>query len=192
MQVPRRPSPSPAARRTGRTARFLGCLLTLAVLAGCSDADGGSAPPPAPPSSGPTSTGPSESTEPQPESAEGFIRRWAAANTEMQNSGKTTSFLSLSDGCSPCNDLAALVEQFYASGGYVRTDGWTVLSVAALAPRRGNRRVFQVDVNSRPTEYRESAEGPKKSLPGEQTQYQFTLEQLRGTWKVADYFEVST
>ncbi len=63
------------------------------VLSGCGD----DTPPPAPSSSAaPTSASPTtQPPSPQPESAEEFIRRWAEAGTEMQNSGKTGVFKSL-------------------------------------------------------------------------------------------------
>ena len=69
------------------------CLVVL-LLAGCGGGDDDSVadPPVAPATSSPTAS-------PQRESPEHFIRRWAAEDTRMQNTGETANFRDMSHGC---------------------------------------------------------------------------------------------
>ena len=119
-----------------QVARPLVALLAAALvpLAACSDDEPTSHPTPSPSmsSSSPTE---SESPDPQPESAEAFIRRWADATHAMQNAAIPTSFLLSPRRAHRAPTWSHLVVGFYDSGGYVKTDGWTVETIARVPVR---------------------------------------------------------
>ena len=96
--------------------RFLAALTCCGLLAlfGCSDDSSSSADPPSPT---PTST--STSPTPDAETPEEFVRRWVEVSNEMQNTGKTGEYRSLSRGCRPCTAVADQVEGYFGAGGYV-------------------------------------------------------------------------
>lgn len=173
------------ASPTAVTALLAAVLLSLG---GCGDDN---PPPPPPSSSTPTSPSPTTSSPTsQAESAEEFIRRWSEANNEMKASGDGKALLALTRDCDPCERLVATVEGFYAAGGYVTTDGWSVSSVRRAPSQNQRRPVYIVDVVSSPTEYRESASGPIKRLPGGPARYRFSLLKQSSTFLVTDYMEM--
>ncbi|MFN8196324.1 MAG: hypothetical protein U0R80_18815 [Nocardioidaceae bacterium] len=170
----------------------MAALLAAALLSlgGCGDDD---PPPPPPSSSTPTSPSPTTSSPTsQAESAEEFIRRWVDEDIKMQNSGETVEFLAMTSKCGPCSKLAQAVNRFYAAGGYVKTQGWEILSVERLPATAAGTRLMLVRVDGHPTEYRESSDGPVRRLPGGRTQFQFTLIKSEQSWLVRDYVEVSS
>lgn len=162
--------------------------LTLAVpllLSGCSE-DEPTPKIPDPTTSSPTPT-PDETETPEAESAEDFIRRWATVESEMENTGETSEYRSLSDGCRACADLADLVEKYYAAGGYVEWSGWDIRSIK---PRGNSDLVYVVKVQSAPTRYAEKAGGKEKGFEGGPGEHLITLEAVGASWVVADKSEV--
>ncbi|MFZ2013727.1 MAG: hypothetical protein WAV00_07900, partial [Nocardioides sp.] len=105
--------------------RILAAVLTapLLTLTACGGGGGSIADPPisSAPSSSPTTQ--------QRETPEHFIRRWAAENTRMQDTGHSSKFRSLSVGCRGCTRLADRVDAIYTAGGFIRTGGWQIRSV---------------------------------------------------------------
>jgi len=100
-------------------------LAPLLLLSACGGDDTSVADPPV----APTSPSTSAAHPPHRESAKAFIRRWAKAEQDMENTGETTRYLALSSGCRACRDLAHQISAYYAAGGYVRWGGWTLLSI---------------------------------------------------------------
>jgi hypothetical protein len=172
----------------GRTAAIVAAAL-LGLTAACTD---DSPPPPTPTtsSSTPTSPTPTTSPTPQPESAEAFIRRWAEANTEMQNSGDTSEFMSLTQGCTPCRRLRDIVRDYYSAGGFIRADGWSIRSITKAPSGDRSRPVFTVDVVSGKTKLRRAAGERLTILNGGPARFRFTLVRHSNTWLVVDYIEV--
>ncbi len=170
----------------------LGWALLVTGLVGC----GGDEPPPEPPSSATGSPSPTPTDSPSasdtagPETAEDFIRRWVEANTEMQNTGETAEFRKLGRGCSPCKSVADTVDSFYSAGGYVKTEGWNIESVEPGHESSGDGSQLILHIESRPTEYKESADGDVMRLPGEITRYRFDLGSRNDHWVVTDFVEV--
>ena len=119
----------------------------LLLLAACGGDDTSVADPPI----SPESTTSSPTQEPQQESAEHFIRRWADAEQEMQNTGSTRKYLDMSKGCKACEVLARTVHRYYVRGGYIHWNGWDIKSIRHY-PSSGDSISFTVRSISAPTE----------------------------------------
>jgi hypothetical protein len=155
------------------------------LLAGCSDEAAPAPKMPDPPSS--STPSPTESEEPDVESAEEFIRRWADVEAEMENTGETAEYRELSSGCKACMDLADLVERWYSAGGFIEWQGWTIQRVE---PRGGSQTEFVVRVRSSPTKYKESARGPIKTFDGGPGAHLLVLDEKGESWVVTHKAEV--
>jgi hypothetical protein len=163
-------------------------LVLLVALSGCRGGDSEAAPSPSPTPT--VSGGTSPSPTPQPETAEQFIRRWVEVYNEMQNTGDTEEFRLLGPKCPPCRRLAAGVGRYYADGGYVKTEGWRTLKTKEKVSVK-DKMQFDVEIDASPIRYRESADGPVKSLDGGRTTIRFDLLQRDDSWQVADFTQVA-
>ena len=158
------------------------------LLAGCSDKAEPSPKMPDPTTSSSTPT-PTDSETPEAESAEDFIRRWVKADREMFETGDTQPFLALGPNCDDCKDIAATVDRIYGAGGKVKWDGWEIV---ALAPRgEPSSHTFRFVVESAPTRYRESANGPWKELEGGRVIQLIVLEPFEASWQVLESRELA-
>jgi hypothetical protein len=163
--------------------RTAAALLTAGLLlAGCSD----DPEPRFEPTETPSPTETSSAAEPEAQSPEEFIRDWFEAGTDMQNSGETGTFLSLSDGCDACERFAADVEGVYKAGGFIRIKSEVVRRVE---PVGGD--AFEVTVVASPTTFRETAGSKPGSFPGGPNTYRVTVVERAGQWRVADYQDMS-
>jgi hypothetical protein len=159
--------------------------LALSALSACSD-DPEPILTPAPTETPTTATpSPTESESAEPEEPKEFIRRWVEVGNQMQNGGTTKAYRRLSPRCEPCLDLADRIDGFLDAGGFVRTEGWTILTIADPI---GTERmpVFAVEVDAEPTEYQESAGTPTHTLPGGRSRYEVTLEWRADRWFARD------
>jgi hypothetical protein len=163
-----------------RVRRTLAALLAAPCL--LSACGGGSSVADPPVSSHPTSSAPTIQP-PAHESPEHFIRRWAAAEKRMENTGKTGPYLAMSQGCRACQQLAEDIGRFYSNGGYATWGGWRILSISREDPK-GTSLVFDVKVDSLPTTYRESADGSIKHLQGGPATHQLTMQPVGRSWRV--------
>jgi hypothetical protein len=167
--------------------RLLAAALLTSVLAGCSDDEPTPAPDPSPSTSrASASESPSSSPSADAETPEEFIRRWQEAANLAQRSGDTSGYRALTHTCRSCDAFADLVDRIYRDGGYIRTEGARVTSIS----RRANE-VFDVEVRSSPTEYRESSSARVRRLPGGQVTYRVTIERRRDAWVIDDYAQLS-
>jgi hypothetical protein len=165
--------------------------LTLAVpvlLAGCSDDPEPTPKIPDPTSSSPSPTEPA-TDEPEAESPEEFIRRWAAIEADMENTGNTTEYLQLSSACKACTGLADIIQEYYKAGGSVRWEGWTIRTIQQ-EPGAG-KNAYAVSVTSAPTRYKESAKGPIKRLDGGRSTHLLRLRRSGNSWVVLEKAELA-
>jgi hypothetical protein len=106
-----------------------------------------------------------------------FVRQWAAEDIRMQNSGDSRRFRHLSQHCHDCLSLADRVDGIYARGGFIRTAGWTIKRVEIVRKHAGSYLV-DLKVVSKPTYYRESAGGQRRSYPGGPATYQLRVDRI--------------
>jgi hypothetical protein len=167
-----------ALRRT-----FAGLLAVPGLLlAGCGG-DSSVADPPV--RSSPTSS--ATSSPPAHETAEHFIRRWAAEDTRIQQTGDTKRFREMSQGCRGCIRLANLVDRIYANGGFVRTRGWRVIKIDSA----GNQ-TYELYVRSAPTTYANSNSSPVHHLPSGPAHFQLKVARSEDEWRVTSLVQVSS
>jgi len=139
------------------------------VLTGCGGGSSVADPPvQSSPMSSPTSGPPAHET------AEHFIRRWAEAEKQMENTGITKPYLALSKGCRACTTLAHLVSRYYSKGGFIVWGGWRILSIKKY-PSSRNDVSFAVRSSSAPTRYKSSADAKVQRLAGGRITYVLTL-----------------
>ncbi len=152
-------------------------------LAGCTSDDPPTTdPPPRPTTSAPVpSPTPTDlSVAPPGETARAFIRRWVALGDQMQATGDTAAFLAVAGpDCDSCRKFASRVARIYDAGG--RIDGG---SERIVSLKRESRTQFVLTVSAAPTEYVESADGPRKELPGGTYRSRLYLADPGGRWLV--------
>jgi hypothetical protein len=161
--------------------RFLAVFACCGLLAlsSCSDDSSSSADPPSPT---PTSTSSQPSPTQEVETPEEFVRRWVEVSNEMQNTGETKVYRSISRGCRPCTAVADQVERYFEAGGYVKTDGWSISSLKLSKPGAAGRVTATVEVESAPTQYKESAEADAQALEGGSVIELMTIEPYSNSW----------
>ncbi|MBF4762485.1 hypothetical protein ISU07_05060 [Nocardioides islandensis] len=160
--------------------RLLAALACALVLTACSDDSSSTADPPTPTTSAPSD--PTSSPTEEAESPEEFVRRWVDVDREMQNSGDTREYRRMTKGCEACKGVADQVDDIYRAGGYVKTDGLQVKKIRAGDADSNGEVEVQLDVESSPTEYVESAGGEIQKLPGGPVSYLLTLHQSTNSW----------
>jgi hypothetical protein len=169
--------------------RILACAFTapLLLVSACSGGNTSVADPPVSPR--PSSSSPTGS--PHRESPEHFIRRWAAEDATMQNSGNTSTFRSLAIGCSGCEAVADRIDDIYGAGGNVQTHGWSIVR-AYQSARHGKSRTVELIVDSAPTRYRPSSEASTKYLEGGREHFQVVIAPRSWSWVVSRFVQVDS
>jgi hypothetical protein len=155
----------------------------LLLLAACGGDDTSVADPPV----SPGSTSSSPTAPPQRETPEHFIRRWAAEDTKIQRTGKTSTFRAMSKGCAGCTKLANLVDRIYSHGGYVRTKGWRITKIS-----RDRSNTFDLFVFASATTYSESSSGAVHHLPSGPAHFQLVLESAGTSWNVTSLLQIAS
>ncbi len=107
---------------------------------------------------------------PGSKSAQHFLRRWAAATTRMETTGKTQDYLKLTLRCGVCRDLARNIEHRYAVGGFIHWGGLRIRSVET-PPNPGSVVLYTVHAFSAPMTLRDSSSRPVEHLPGRRVTY---------------------
>ncbi len=158
------------------------CLLAL-LLGACAEDD------PEPKIAGPAtpSASPSESTiGSAQETPEEFIRRWAEAERVMLNTGETEEYAAITGPCKSCGMLAKDITDYYAAGGYVRWDGYTVRRIKPIKDG-----YYEVSVVGAPTDYRTSSSAKVQHLTGGKSVYRVRVVQREGQHVLADLVELA-
>lgn len=158
----------------------------LLLLAACGGGDTSIADPPISPD--PTTSSPTQ--QPHRETPEHFIRRWADAEKQMENTGEVGTYLQLSLGCAPCKKLATQVRGYYREGGFVAWGGWHILSIKPYPGEPAP--LFSVHSNSQPTKYKTAAGTPTKQFEGGPITYVLALKRVNGSWAVTNKSELSS
>jgi hypothetical protein len=161
---------------------------TPLLLAGCTGEAEPTPKMPDPTTSSP-SPSPTESETAEAESPEEFIRRWSDALREMQRTGETQEFRSLSSDCQSCSETADRVEAIYKAGGAIEWEGWHVVSVE---PNGDARNEFRVVERSAPTRFRESNQAKWQRLPGGRSTHVFELQPAGDSWLVVRAAEAAS
>lgn len=125
------------------------------------------------------------------ETAEEFIRRWNDEQTRMQK-GDTEAYREMTPKCSACQSALEKVDDYYRSGGYVTTEGRTIVSIKPSDRSTKSKRLFMVEMNSAPTRYRTSASAPEKTLKGGSVVYELLLSKKQKSWEFLDYWQVAS
>lgn len=156
-------------RTKGVGASLIAVAVGLTLLAGCAEDE------PKPkfaddPSASPSS--PSAATAPKNETVKEFLTRWAEAESEMQNTGKTDEYLALSSGCAPCEALAKRVEAIYGNEGFIRSEAMNIERVKRVK----NTDVYDVWLTVAPSAFRESATEKEESYEGGPRLYRISVD----------------
>ncbi len=160
----------------------LAALVLPASLAACGGDSSVADPPVAPSPSSPTTSDP-----PAHETAEHFIRRWVAEDTQIQQTGNTRHFRDMSQGCRGCIKLADLVDRIYAAGGFVHTGGWSIKKIDAAGGG-----TYDLNVFSPATTYAESQGGTVHHLPSGPAHFQLRLTPTGNGWRVSSLVQVDS
>jgi len=172
--------------RSLRVARMTSAAMVVVGLGACGAGDPGSG---AHRDAG--STAIPTAKAPKPESAQRFIKRWAAAEIQMENTGRTTAYLRLSRACQACRRLARSVAHDYAAGGYIH---WKGLRIDAIdvPPTSGHVVTYTLHAFARPMTVRESSSRPEEHIPARQVTYFVGLEADGRSYVVASRALVHT
>ena len=128
--------------------------------------------------------------QPEKETVEQFLDRWAEEGREMQNSGETASYRALTDDCEPCTSFADQVDEFYSAGGFIETEGQRITAVE----RDGKTNLavaYNVRAETSPTEYRESSDTQNETLAGGTVLYRIHLKRENNDWRFLNYVLVA-
>lgn len=171
----------PHGHRISTRLTHLGIVLALvATLTGCS------APTEPVPRSAEPSVGPTKGTK--QETAEQFIRRWNDEQREMQK-GDTTKYRKIAGECESCMRTADSIDEFYAAGGYVKTEGRSIVWWRKLGKTAGGT-IYQLRVSSAPTEYTTRKGAPVQTFDGGQVTYELLLNRRDGRWALSDIWQI--
>lgn len=186
-----RPPPSPAVRRSLAAA----CAVSLVglTLSGCSS----SADDPEPvvdqqaASATPTPT-PSADPSPAPEpwerrtqaGAVAFVEHWVKVFNEASDSGETDALRTLSAAdCQSCNRLITAIDDLYAAGGSIVSDGWAVQQIGLLGDPNARSPEVAVAVRQK-AQTVNLPDGDVQEFEESSATYSASLVWHKGGWKV--------
>jgi hypothetical protein len=111
-----------------------------------------------------------------------FARHWVETLNAAQASGDVQALrTSSSNKCVTCRDLAAQLEDLYASGGRVETEGWEILLVGP--PQGSISQSAEVTLRvSRAPQRVFDGQGPPEKFEGDRTTFAAGLVWQNGQW----------
>ncbi len=104
----------------------------------------------------------------------------------MQNSGDTAPYLALTRGCKSCNDVAAIVDRYYAKGGFIRFEGTEIIRIKNTGTSRDIRQ-FDVARRFGQTEFATGAGKRTQRYPGGSDRIRITIKREGASWVVNRY-----
>ena len=147
--------------------RTIGALASSLALAATLSACGGDPEPrfEEQPSAAPSTASPSAPAEPEPweeksdDGAVAFVGHWLTLFREAENSGATDALRSASaPSCESCERFATEIERIYDQGGHIRSDGWSITTIAPPVRDRSSASVA-FEVRQSDQRVRETANG---------------------------------
>ena len=157
-------------------------LVVPLLLAGCAE-DEPEPKMPDPPETSSSSPSPTETETAEAESPEDFIRRWQQAGDEMQASGDTKAYRSITPKCKACTDLADNVDEIYSGGGSIEFTGSRIVSVKDVGDEpptfEMSLRVPETTINR--------GDGQRQVLPAGSMRIRVTLGPADDGWVVNHY-----
>ncbi len=178
-----------------RFAAPLAVLALTAALAACTDEPEPRFTDPTPepsetatePTTEPTSEPTTEPTqEPEALGPEETVRAWVAARNQLLGSGESDEVRALGTSpCESCDGLIKTIERIYRDGGYIRSEGWTVVRAKRVPDFATSRIVTAaIDVGSGETVERRGAK--PVTFANERIVLDFKVARRDGEWRIQD------
>jgi hypothetical protein len=119
--------------------------------------------------------------------AEQFVGFWTDTLNEATTSGETKQLKSLADEqCSACADFAGQLDQIYADGGHVESDGWSINKVVPEAGATSDEVGLMVTFDVSPQTVYLKKNAKPQEFPGGTQGFRFHLVREGGDWAVQD------
>ena len=115
--------------------------------------------------------------------AQNFARYWVTTLNQATTSGKTEKFKALNkDSCDTCTDFAKQLDDIYAAGGHVETDGFKVKKIAneAGVPKPGAG--VSVVLTATPQKVYKSKGAAPRSLKGGDLRLRLIMVREKSHW----------
>jgi hypothetical protein len=182
------------AELRSRRARCAALAAVLVLVTACSD----DPPAPAPIEAAPPTTSATPSATPSPsgppsmpaeakgisrKAAVPFVRHFVDVLNQAALDGSTTWLDKRSPACKACRAIVELIDEVYARGGRIVTEGWDIKAAQVLRTGSGPTQV-RITVRSAPQTFRVPGEKPQRFSGGVSVKT-FTLEPSRAGWHVA-------
>jgi len=119
--------------------------------------------------------------------AEQFIGFWTDTLNEATTSGDTEELKALAaKECTACGAFAAQLDQIYAAGGHVESDGWAIEEITPEAGATDNEVGLLVKYKVAPQKVFESEDAKARDFDGGPQGFRFHLLREDGEWQVHD------
>ena len=164
-----------------RVRRVVGVVLVVVLATGLSAGCQSAEPKPKMPRvTESASPAPAESSPPESESAEEFIRRWHVAGDEVQGTGETAAYAAMGPECESCMGFVESVNDVYSEGGHAEFKGSTIKRLVRVGMKPPTFDLTK-DVSETVIHY---GDGRVERLPAGRTTIRVTLGRRDGEWVV--------
>lgn len=119
--------------------------------------------------------------------AEQFVGYWTDTLNTATASGETEDLKALaSPECQACTDFATQLDQIYADGGRVESEGWEINKIVPEAGATDDEVGLLVTFAVSPQKVFESEDAKPQKFEGGNQGFRFHLVRDEGTWQVQD------
>lgn len=130
---------------------------------------------------------PSFADNPGEAGAEQFIGYWTDTLNEATTSGDTKQLRTLNaDQCEACGDFATQLDDIYAAGGHVESDGWAIEDVVPEGGNTDDEVGLFVTFKVAPQTVFTSQDAKAQEFEGGKQGFRFHLVREDGVWQVHD------